>query len=124
MNSGAKQTNTKSYEFHPLLTAVPLELLSPNIDTTALSINSHRTMPTKGREDGIATSARDLGHEGIVRAGIKVGYCLTDFPAPQSGFTMFAPGSHLYCRRRCPFLGAKSIQRGRWICVSWRRLFV
>ena len=37
----------------------------------------------------------DLGHKGLVRAGIKVGYCLTDFSAPQSGFTMFAPGSHL-----------------------------
>ena len=37
----------------------------------------------------------DLGHATIVRAGIKVGYCLTDFPAAQSGFTKFAPGSHL-----------------------------
>ena len=36
----------------------------------------------------------DLGHGGIVRAGIKVGYCLTDFPEPRSGFTLFAPGSH------------------------------
>jgi ectoine hydroxylase-related dioxygenase (phytanoyl-CoA dioxygenase family) len=29
-----------------------------------------------------------------VRAGIKVGYCLTDFHEPNSGFTLFAPGSH------------------------------
>jgi len=37
----------------------------------------------------------DLGHANIVRAGIKVGYCLTDFSEPMSGFTLFAPGSHL-----------------------------
>ena len=37
---------------------------------------------------------QDLGHAHIVRGGIKVGYCLTDFHEPQSGFTLFAPGSH------------------------------
>ena len=38
---------------------------------------------------------QDLGHEGVVLAGIKVGYCLTDFLEPNSGVTLFAPGSHL-----------------------------
>jgi len=38
---------------------------------------------------------QDVGHEGVVLAGIKVGYCLTDFLEPNSGVTLFAPGSHL-----------------------------
>ncbi|MCY4606015.1 MAG: phytanoyl-CoA dioxygenase family protein [Gemmatimonadetes bacterium] len=90
--------------FHPLLThssTVPLvvQLLSPNIHlhTTAIIYKFPQDDSGEGtrgwhRDIGMT---EDLGHEGIVRAGIKVGYCLTDFPAPQSGFTMFAPGSHL-----------------------------
>ena len=112
--------------FHPLLThssTVPLvvQLLSPNIHlhTTAIIYKFPQDDAGEGtrgwhRDIGMT---EDLGHERIVRAGIKVGYCLTDFPAPQSGFTMFAP-ARICWRRRCPFLGAKSIQRERWICVS------
>ena len=90
--------------FHPLLihpSIVPLvvQLLSPNIHlhTTAIIYK----FPQDDAEEGTRGWHRDigmtedLGHERIVRAGIKVGYCLTDFPTPQSGFTMFAPGSHL-----------------------------
>ena len=29
------------------------------------------------------------------RVSIKVGYCLTDFKQPRSGFTLLAPGTHL-----------------------------
>ena len=88
--------------FHPLLahpSAVPLvvQLLSPNIHlhTTAI-IYKLPQEEAAGRERGWHRDigmTEDLGHEGVVRAGIKVGYCLTDFPAPRSGFTMFAPGS-------------------------------
>ena len=39
--------------------------------------------------------ARDLGHAGLSRVGIKVCYCLTDFPAANSGMTLFARKSHL-----------------------------
>ena len=90
--------------FHPLLahsSTVPLvvQLLSPNIHlhTTAIIYKFPRADggdQARGwhRDIGIT---EDLGHERLVRAGIKVGYCLTDFPVPRSGFTLFAPGSHL-----------------------------
>ena len=81
---------------------VPLvvQLLSPNIHlhTTAIIFKYPQANEEEApyrvwhRDIGIT---EDLGHEGIVRAGIKVGYCLTDFPAPESGFTKFVPGSHL-----------------------------
>ena len=39
--------------------------------------------------------ARDLGHERLPLAGIKVCYCLTDFQQPNSGMTLMARGTHL-----------------------------
>ncbi|NKB70208.1 MAG: hypothetical protein GKR89_24315 [Candidatus Latescibacteria bacterium] len=90
--------------FHPLLghaATLPLvvQLLSPNIHLHTTAIIYKFPQPadietTRGwhRDIGIT---EDMGHGGIFRAGIKVGYCLTDFNEPQSGFTMFAPGSHL-----------------------------
>ena len=93
-------------DFHPLLahsSTIPLvvQLLSPNIHlhTTAIiykypEANSTTSSRSRGWHRDIGMT-EDLGHQHIVRAGIKVGYCLTDFPKPQSGFTMFAPGSHL-----------------------------
>ena len=91
--------------FHPLLAhsaTVPLvvQLLSPNIHlhTTAIIYKYPQTNEEEAsyrvwhRDIGMSD---DLGHKGLVRAGIKVGYCLTDFSAPRSGFTMFTPGSHL-----------------------------
>lgn len=92
-------------DFHPLLAhsaTVPLvvQLLSANIHlhTTAI-IYKHPQQdtgatPERGWHRDIGMT-EDLGHGNLVRAGIKVGYCLTDFSTPQSGFTMFAPGSHL-----------------------------
>jgi ectoine hydroxylase-related dioxygenase (phytanoyl-CoA dioxygenase family) len=89
--------------FHSLLThptTVPLvvQLLSANIHlhTTAIIYkypqeDSGETSRGWHRDIGMT---QDLGHDHVVRAGIKVGYCLTDFPEPQSGFTLFAPGSH------------------------------
>ena len=89
--------------FHPLLAhsaTLPLvvQLLSPNIHlhTTAI-IYKFPQDASAGRERGWHRDigmTEDLGHLAIVRAGVKVGYCLTDFPEPRSGFTMFAPGSH------------------------------
>jgi ectoine hydroxylase-related dioxygenase (phytanoyl-CoA dioxygenase family) len=90
--------------FHPLLahdSTLPLviQLLSPNIHlhTTAVIYKYPQPStaePSRGWHRDIGLT-QDLGHENTVRAGIKVGYCLTDFPQPQSGFTLFAPGSHL-----------------------------
>ena len=94
-------------EFHPLLAmspTVPLvtQLLSPNIHlhTTAIiykrpqSGNDPEVVRERGWHRDIGMT-EDLGHDNLFRAGIKVGYCLTDFPQPRSGFTMLVPGSHL-----------------------------
>ena len=89
--------------FHFLLThsaTVPLvaQLLSANIHlhTAAIMYKSPEAdsaTPSRGWHRDIGMT-EDLGHGGIVRAGIKGGYCLTDFHEPQSGLTMFAPGTH------------------------------
>jgi len=89
--------------FHPLLahpSTLPLlvQLLTPNIHlhTTAIIYKYPETeseAPARGWHRDIGLT-QDLGHAGTVRAGIKVGYCLTDFHQPNSGFTLFAPGSH------------------------------
>lgn len=90
--------------FHPLLAhsaTIPLviQLLSPNIHlhTTAIIYkhpqdHADATAREWHRDIGMT---EDMGHAHVIRAGIKVGYCLTNFPEPRSGFTMFAPGSHL-----------------------------
>jgi ectoine hydroxylase-related dioxygenase (phytanoyl-CoA dioxygenase family) len=39
--------------------------------------------------------ARDLGNAGLPRVGIKICYCLTDFPSAQCGMTLMARGTHL-----------------------------
>ncbi len=89
--------------FHPLLAhdaTLPLvvQLLSPNIHlhTTAIIYKfpeERGGASARGWHRDIGLT-QDLGHAHSVRAGIKVGYCLTDFHEPQSGFTLFAPGSH------------------------------
>ena len=79
--------------------AVPfiVQLLSPNIHLHTAAVVYK---DPEGEDHGLRTWHRDigltpdLGHAGQVRAGIKVCYCLTDFPGPRCGVTMFAPGSH------------------------------
>ena len=39
--------------------------------------------------------ARDLGHAGLPRVGIKICYCLTDFHSAQCGMTLMAKKTHL-----------------------------
>ena len=89
--------------FHPLLahsSTLPLvvQLLSPNLHLHTAAIiykwpqdEADGDARTWHRDIGMT---EDIGHAGVFRAGIKVGYCLTDFPEPRSGFTLFAPGSH------------------------------
>ena len=93
-------------DFHPLLTqspTVPLvaQLLSPNIQlhTTAIIYKfpepaDEEIVKQRGwhRDSGLS---EDLKHRNLPRVSIKVGYCLTDFKQPRSGFTLFASGSHL-----------------------------
>ena len=37
----------------------------------------------------------DMGHENLIRVGIKVGFCLTDFTSRGRGMTLLARGTHL-----------------------------
>ena len=83
---------------HDATLPLVVQLLSPNIHlhTTAIIYKftePETAEPTRGWHRDIGMT-QDLGHAHIVRGGIKVGYCLTDFHEPQSGFTLFAPGSH------------------------------
>ena len=82
-------------------TTVPLvvQLLSPNIHLHSTTIIYKRPetpdAPSfrRGWHRDIRM-ARDIGHEGLPLAGIKVCYCLTDFEEPNSGMTLMARGSH------------------------------
>ena len=81
---------------------VPLviQLLSPEIhlQNTAIIYKDPEgaaiAEPTRAwhRDIGIT---QEIGHARQPRVGIKVCYCLTDFPAPDSGMTRFARKSHL-----------------------------
>jgi len=83
-------------------TTVPLvvQLLGPNIHLHSTTIIYKRPetpdAPSfrRGWHRDIRM-ARDLGHDGLPLAGIKVCYCLTDFEQPDSGMTLMARGSHL-----------------------------
>jgi ectoine hydroxylase-related dioxygenase (phytanoyl-CoA dioxygenase family) len=93
--------------------AVPLvvQLLSPNIHLHSLALIYKRPESPDGSpfRRGWHRDIRipkDLGHRDLPRVGIKVCYCLTDFPEPDSGMTLFARGSHLHSE-------ALAIQKGR-----------
>jgi len=82
-------------------TTVPLvvQLLSPNIHLHSTSLIYKRPTPEaptfrRGWHRDIRIP-RDLGHQSLPRVGIKICYCLTDFPEPNSGMTVLAPGTHL-----------------------------
>ena len=82
---------------------VPLvvQLLSPNIHLHSTTIICKRPesadVPVfrRGWHRDIRM-ARDFGHENLPLAGIKICYCLTDFPHPDSGMTLLARGTHLW----------------------------
>ena len=80
---------------------VPLivQLLSPNIHLHSTAMIYKRYAGDDGTPFRIGWHRdiripRDLGHAGLPRVGIKVCYCLTDFPERDSGMTLFARGSH------------------------------
>ena len=83
-------------------TTVPLvvQLLGPNIHLHSTSIiykrPETRDAPVfrRGWHRDIRM-ARDLGHQGLPLAGVKICYCLTDFEQPNSGMTLMARGTHL-----------------------------
>jgi len=81
---------------------VPLviQLLSPDIHLQNTAIiykdpeDAETTEPMRSwhRDIGIT---QEIGHAYQPRVGIKVCYCLTDFPGPDSGITRFARRSHV-----------------------------
>ena len=85
---------------HPTTVPLVVQFLGPNIHLHSASLiykkpqDPATTPPRRGwhRDIGIA---EDLGHRGLLRLGIKVCYCLTDFHQPAFGLTLMAPGSHL-----------------------------
>lgn len=81
---------------------VPLvvQLLSPNIHlhSTALICKRPESPDAPRFRRGWHRDIRipqDLGHVGLPRVGIKICYCLTDFPTPDSGMTLLARKTHL-----------------------------
>jgi ectoine hydroxylase-related dioxygenase (phytanoyl-CoA dioxygenase family) len=82
-------------------TTVPLlvQLLSPNIHLHSTTIiykrpeNPEDPPFRRGWHRDIRIP-KDLGHEQLPLVGIKVCYCLTDFPQPNCGMTLMARGSH------------------------------
>ena len=90
--------------FDPLVinpATIPLvvQLLSPNIQLHSASLiykkpqAPHSTPRDRGwhRDIGVA---EEVGHAHAPLLGIKVCYCLTDFPTPNSGMTLMARGTH------------------------------
>jgi ectoine hydroxylase-related dioxygenase (phytanoyl-CoA dioxygenase family) len=83
-------------------TTVPLvvQLLSPNIHLHSTSLlykrPSRPDVPAfrRGWHRDIRIP-KDLGHLSLPRVGIKICYCLTDFPEANSGLTVFARKTHL-----------------------------
>src|SRR5207253_1009961 len=83
---------------HSATVPLVVQLLSPNIHLHSTSLIYKRPAPESpqfrmGWHRDIRIP-RDLGHEALPRVGIKVCYCLTDFPQPDSGMTLFLRGSH------------------------------
>jgi ectoine hydroxylase-related dioxygenase (phytanoyl-CoA dioxygenase family) len=85
---------------HSATVSLIVQLLGPNIhlhSTTAIYKRPENPdAPTfrRGWHRDIRM-VRDLGHENLPLAGIKVCYCLTDFQQPNSGMTLMARGTHL-----------------------------
>ena len=79
---------------------VPLivQLLNANIHITNTALIYKHPQPPEEpsncvwhRDVGVAL---DIGHTMLPCVGLKIGYCLTDFPQPDSGGTMFVRGSN------------------------------
>lgn len=83
---------------HSATVPLVVQLLSPNIHVHSTSLIYKRPAPESppfrmGWHRDIRIP-RDLGHEALPRVGIKICYCLTDFPQPESGMTVLIRGSN------------------------------
>lgn len=86
---------------HSATVSLIVQLLGPNIHLHSTTViykrpeNPDAPSFRRGWHRDIRM-ARDLGHDRLPLAGIKVCYCLTDFQQPESGMTLMARGSHLH----------------------------
>jgi ectoine hydroxylase-related dioxygenase (phytanoyl-CoA dioxygenase family) len=81
---------------------VPLivQLLSPNIHLHSTSVlykkpSDPSAAPFRRGWHRDIRIPKDLGHQALPRVGIKVCYCLTDFPTASSGMTLLGRSTHL-----------------------------
>ena len=85
---------------HSPAVSLVVQLLSPNIHLHSTTViykrpeTSDAPVFRRGWHRDIRM-ARDFGHKNLPLAGIKICYCLTDFPQPESGMTLLARGTHL-----------------------------
>jgi ectoine hydroxylase len=84
---------------HATGVSLMLQFLGPNIHlhSTALIYKRPSSSDAPAFRRGWHRDIRipkDLGHQFLPRVGIKICYCLTDFPGPDSGMTLLARGSH------------------------------
>lgn len=85
---------------HSATVSLIVQLLGPNIHLHSTTViykrpeNPDAPSFRRGWHRDIRM-ARDLGHDRLPLAGVKVCYCLTDFQQPDSGMTLMARGTHL-----------------------------
>ena len=83
---------------NPKTVPLIIQLLGHNLHITNTALiykhpQPHETQETVNWHRDVGVSL-DLGHVHLPRVGLKVGYCLTDFTAPDSGATLFVRGSN------------------------------
>jgi hypothetical protein len=87
---------------HPKVVPLIVQLMSPNLmlltSHLAYKLPDPRGTPPTKREPGwhrdIAGTPDDLGHDKLPRLDIKAAYYLSDLPSPNSGATLFSPGTN------------------------------
>jgi len=85
---------------NPSTVPLVVQLLSPNIHLHSTALIYKRpersgAPPFRRGWHRDIRMAKDIGHSGLPRVGVKICYCLTDFHKPDSGLTLMARGSHL-----------------------------
>lgn len=92
---------------HPRVLPAVVRLMGSNLrlTTSHLIYRNPDQAPSPGAERvppwhrDIAHVSEDLGFAHTPRLQIKAAYCLTELPGPDTGGTVFLPGSHLLKRR-------------------------
>lgn len=94
---------------HPTAVSLMVQFLGTNIHLHSTALIYKRP----SRSDAPAfrrgwhrdiRAPKDLGHQFLPRIGIKMCFCLTDFPSANSGMTLLARGSH---KRTAPLVVRK-----------------